>query len=407
MTCDVIIIGAGASGLAAALKCARGGLSVTVIEKEILPGRKILVSGNGRCNFTNASVSPAKYYGDKDFITAALDKFSYKDCLDFFKELGLLYVCEDGRYFPVTGKASSVSGSLSAAAREAGANFVFKAQARGVKYSGGLYNVLCSDGNSYSSKYLILACGSLAYPQAGGSESGYELARAFGHKITALSPALCSVNLKESAVSRLAGLKVYAKVTLKEDCEEGEIVFGARGVSGNNILSLSRNAKAGDKIFIDFLPQFSAAEFDEFIKLRRQKFAARRIKDFFEGILADGVANLLIDFLGIKKNAAVSDLKDDIFARIIKTIKGWPFTVESLRPWKEACAAAGGVDTQQVEAGTFRSKLSRGLYITGELLNVDGRCGGFNLHFAWTSGICAAEAIIKEQACGKFNNKKN
>lgn len=409
---DVLIVGAGASGLAAALECARAGLSVTVLEKEILAGRKILVTGNGRCNFTNQKAAPAQYYGDKKFIEAALENFTYKECLAFFGNIGMLYVAEEGRYFPITGKASSVSGCLFAAAQEAGANFVFKALAQRAQKVGNLFKVTCADGQVFGAKYLILACGSLAYPQAGGGEGGYALARSFGHKITELSPALCALNIKEAAIGRLAGLKVLANVALADGAgkiissEEGEIIFGAKGVSGNNILSLSRNAKSGYKIFIDFMPQFTTEDFEVFIAARRTKTAGRKIKDFFEGILADSATNLLIDYLGIKKNALVGDLKGDIFARIIKTIKAWPFTVESLRPWKEASTAKGGVSAEQVKAGTFESSLCGGLYITGELLDVDGRCGGYNLHFAWASGIGAAKAI-KEQACGKSDNKKN
>jgi predicted Rossmann fold flavoprotein len=409
---DIIIVGAGASGLLAALECARAGFGVIVLEKEILAGRKILVTGNGRCNFSNQKAGVATYFGDKDFVKAALDKFSPKDCVAFFEDLGMLAVCEEGRYFPVTGKASSVAGSLVCAAQEAGAQFVFKEEVTEVKNTNGGYRARCADGQIFTAKNIILSCGSLAYPQAGGTESGYNLAKSLGHKINPLSPALCALNIKEAALGRLAGLKVLAKVTLADgagnviDAEEGEIIFGAKGVSGNNILSISRNAAAGHKIFIDFLPQFTAQEFDAFMTARAQKMQNRKVKDFFEGLLADSATNLLVDYLGVKKNILVSELKQDIFARIVKTIKAWPFTVEGLRPWKEASAAKGGVDTAQVQAGTFESKLSRGVYITGELLDIDGRCGGFNLHFAWASGFCAARAI-KEQACGKSDNKKN
>lgn len=401
---SVIIIGAGASGLMAASVLSSAGIDTLVLEKEILPGRKILISGNGRCNFTNAKVSPAMYYGDNGFIAAALGKFSLKDCLDYFESLGLLYKKEEGRYFPITGKSSSVADCL---VNSINAEIKFKTEVTRLDRDGAGYKVFTANGEVFTACHIILACGSLAYPQAGGTQSGYKLAESIGHSIIDTKPAMCAVNLREKAVARLAGLKVDAGVSMEGFCEIGEIIFGTGGVSGNNVLSISRNAKPGSKLIIDFMPQFTLSEFTAFINKRREQMTDRKVKDFFAGLLADSCANLLVDFLGIKKNAVLNELRPDIFDRIIKTIKAWPFTVESLRPWKEAAAAAGGVNTAEIEPDTFESKKARGVYITGELLDIDGRCGGYNLHFAWACGYSAARAIIKEQNRGKSDNKKN
>lgn len=400
-TADVIIIGAGASGMACAVTCARGGKKVILLEKEIVAGRKILVTGNGRCNFTNESAGPSKYFGDSGFIKTALENFTYKDCLSFFDSLGMLYRSEDGRLFPVTGKASSVADCLVNALNKSGADIKFKAEVTKITKTGDLFKVFTVDGQTFTAANIVLACGSMAYPQVGATEAGYNLAKSFGHTIAEPKPALCALNLREKAVARLAGLKVQADVSLQDnsgkiiDNEEGEIIFGAKGVSGNNILSISRNAYAGAKIVVDFFPQFSGEEFSAFISKRRADMADFKIKDFFAGILADNASNLLIDFLGIRKNSPVADIKADIFDRIIKTLKGWPFTVESLRPWKEATAARGGVSVKEIEPLTFMSKKTKGLFVTGELLDIDGRCGGYNLHFAWASGVLSALAITR------------
>ncbi|MDR0953261.1 MAG: aminoacetone oxidase family FAD-binding enzyme [Elusimicrobiota bacterium] len=393
---DVIVIGGGASGITAALALARAGKKVIILEKDITLGHKILVSGNGRCNFTNAAVSPVKYYGDKNLIEAALKQFTVNDCLNFFADLGILYKEEDGRYFPITGKASTVVEAFLAALGEAGVDIRLKEEVNKIEFLPNKNIKITTQQAVFQASKIILACGSIAYPQAGGGEGGYKLAKMLGHTITPLSPALSALNLKEKAVARLAGLRVFAKVSLNGDSEEGEIIFGRSGVSGNNILSLSRNAKAGDKIYIDFLPQFSLEDFKTLILKRKAKMGERKLKDFLNGLLADNVANLLIDYLGLKKNEITKEIKADIFDRIIKTIKAWPFTVESLRPWKEVSAAKGGVDTNEIEPNTLRSKLVGNVFITGELLDIDGRCGGFNLHFAWASGFLAAKAIIKE-----------
>ena len=394
MSADALIIGAGASGLIAAIKCAQSGKKVILLEKEILPGRKILITGNGRCNFTNTKVSPDKYFEAADFTAPALQNFTHKNCVDFFEDIGMLSHADEGRWFPITGKASSVVDCLVNTAISAGIDIRLKTHVVKIEKAGGVFKAHTRDGDIFSAKNLVLACGSPAYPQAGGTAEGYNLAQSLGHTITALSPAISAINLKEKAVARLAGLKVYANAILQgKDSEEGEIIFGANGVSGNNILSISRNALPGDKLLLDFLPQFTEKEFTAFMDKRRKQMRGASVKNFLTGILADNAANLLTDFLGIKKNSLVADLTPDIFARIIKTIKAWPFTVESLRGEKEACAARGGVNRAEIDGRTMQSKKVRGLYITGELLDVDGRCGGYNLHFAWASGVLAAKFL--------------
>ncbi len=401
---DIIVVGGGASGLVCALELARSGKKVALLEKEITCGRKILVSGNGECNFTNRLVAPEKYYGDQDFVKAALDQFSYQDALDYFKNLGLLYREENNRFFTYTSKASSLATCLTCALKEAGAQLVLRTEVSKITQDNKtqIFKVFSKQGQNYFAKNIVLACGSLAYPQVGGSKAGYALAQSFGHTIKSLSPALCSINLQEkAALTRLAGLKIQAMATLKENGkliaeEEGEVLFNNQGVSGNNIFSISRNAKKGQILELNLFSQFSKQEFSAFLDERAQKYAKRKLKDFFAGILADSVANLLIDFLGFKKNLLICDLNSQNFARIKEVLQAWPFKVESLRPFEQACAACGGVDTRQIEKGTFRSLKNQNLYITGELLDIDGRCGGFNLHFAWASGFCAAKTLLKK-----------
>ena len=306
---DVIIVGGGASGLVCTLELARGGKKVALLEKEITFGRKILVSGNGECNFTNRQVSPEKYYGDKDFVASALDKFSFQDCLNYFSALGLLYREEKNRFFTYTSKASSLASCLTCALKEAGAELFLQMEVCKITQDTKtkIFKVFTKKGQAFFSKNIVLACGSIAYPQVGGTMAGYMLAREFGHTINSVSPALCSINLQEkSALTRLCGVKVYALASLKEGdkliCqEEGEVLFNNQGVSGNNIFSISRNAKKGQKLELNLFSQFSKEEFSAFIDERAQKYPKRKLKDFFAGILADTVANLMIDFLGFKK----------------------------------------------------------------------------------------------------------
>lgn len=406
---DLIIVGAGASGMMCSLGSSRAGLKTLILEKEILPGRKILVTGNGRCNFTNINAAPEKYYGNQNFVKSILDIFPPKACLNFFAGLGLLFREEAaGRYFPLTGKAASVNDTLCAALTAAGTEIKYKCEVNKINKIGGGFKFICANGEVYSSKYAVLACGSAAYPQISGTMKGYELAKSFGHNIKEPKPALSGIDIKEAAIGRLAGLKLYCGVSLSsnsKDKEIGEVTFGNKGLAGNNVLSLSRNAKAGDKIIIDFMPDYTEAELKKIFLKRAAQYPGFKIKELFVGILPSTLSNLLIDFAGLRKNTLLVEIKDNIFDKIVSTLKAWPFTVLQLRPFKEASACAGGVLTAEIEAGSCASKKAKGLFITGELLDIDGRCGGYNLQFAWASGYAAAKAIEVEN--GKLNRKKN
>ena len=407
---EAVIIGAGASGMMCALQCSRAGIKALLLEKEILAGRKISVSGNGRCNFTNINATADKYYGDKSFVSSVLKQFTPQDCLKFFSGLGLLFKQEDnGRYFPYAGKAACVNDCLLAALIFAGTEIKYKTQVNKIlKLSGG-FKLICEGGQIYTARNVVLACGGAAYPQISGTTKGYELAQSLGHIIKTPKPALSAIDFKESAVSRLAGLKLYCRVSLAKnpyDKQDGEITFGTKGAAGSNILSLSRNAQSGDGVFIDFLPQLSIGEVKELFKRRAAMYPSFKVKELFSGALPAPLANLLIDFCGIRKNTLLVEIKDNIFDKIVSTVKAWPFTVAGLRSFKECSVTAGGVNTAEIENGTCASKKVKGLYITGELLDVDGRCGGYNLHFAWASGYSAAKALEVEYG-RNFDSKKN
>lgn len=401
---DVIIIGAGASGLMCALQCARRNKKVLLLEKEKQCGRKILVSGNGRCNLTNAFVSATDYRGTPKLAQAVLQKFPFKTCLDFFHQLGVLTVQEEnGRIFPRTGKSTAVAEALRLACLEAGVLLRVDSQAVKLEKKKD-FKITLANGEVLHAKYCVLACGSKAYPQAGGSESGYQLARQLGHHITPLYQTLCAVNVKEKAVARLQGVRAQVKITLwpgtpQTVSNEGEVLFTAYGLSGPAVLNLSgfmgtHLSKGPVPLTMDFFPDIQDKEL--FIRQRVKSFAKRNAKEFFAGLLHENIANLLIDFAGVRKNVPVSQWTDNTLKTVAKNLGAWPFTVTALRPWTEAMAAAGGVNCAEINYNTLESLCCPGLYILGELLNVDGRSGGFNLHFAWGCGYTAALAMPEE-----------
>ena len=400
---DAVIVGAGASGLACALTCARGGLKTLLIEKQPMPARKILASGNGRCNFTNRYVSPDFYHADPRLIQNTLDQFSFQDCLDFFSALGVLFTEEEnGRFFPQTGKSSAIATPLQLACQEANVQFLYNCEVTKIKKIGALFSVYTSSQNMIKAHHVVLACGSCAYPQLGASDSGYVLAKSLGHSITLPRPALSGLRIKETAIQRLSGVRAQVRVTAATTPPvqaEGELIFTNYGVNGPAVLNisstLSRNLDKGPvALNINFLPDLKNPQ--DFFTRRKQQFAHRTPKDFLSGLVHETIANLLIDFVGMRKNKPINEQPPHAFERMVNTLLAWPLTALSLRPWNEAMVATGGVKTREINYNTFESLCCPHLFITGELLDVDGQSGGFNLHFAWASGICAARSIIKE-----------
>lgn len=401
---DVIVVGAGASGQLCALQCARRGKKTLLLEKSAQPGRKILVSGNGRCNLTNATVSAADYRGTPQLAQAVLREFPFSKCRAFFHSLGVLTRQEGlGRVFPATGKSTAVAEALRLACLEAGVELRTGCEAVKIEKKKS-FRVHLQNGETLQGKYCVLACGSQAYPQAGGSDSGYQLARALGHSLTRITPALCALNVKEKAVSRLQGIRAQVRAvawrgTPDEVSGEGEILFTNYGLSGPAILNISGPvvqalARGPVRVEINFFPEI--ADLPGFLRRRADQFSRRSAKEFFAGMLHENIANLLIDFIGIKKSAPVGTWTENTRRQAAQTLGAWPFTVLSARPWTEAMAAAGGVNCAEINYNTMESLRCPGLYILGEMLNVDGRSGGFNLHFAWSCGYVAAQAMPEE-----------
>ena len=397
---DILIIGAGASALACAAELApkaqKLNKKIILLEAQKICARKILVSGNGRCNFTNAAAAPDKYYGDKNFINTILTQFSPSKCLKFFDKLGLQYISENGRYFPTANKASAVKECFLNWLENYGVQIFENQTATQIKQISNYWEIKTQDA-VYKAEYLVLACGSKAYPQISGTELGYTLARQARHTVKTPEPALFGFDLKEKKpMLRLAGIKMQARVWLENTPQialTDEITFTVRGINGNNVLSLSRQAKPEEKVFIDFLPHFSKEELENYLKQRANIFPNLKTKALFSGLLPDTLINLLIDFIYLRKNNKLLDLTPSNFAKIVETLKGWTFTVASIRPFEEAYSVKGGVLTDEIEAKTLSSKLAKNLFIIGELLDIDAYCGGFSLHFAFATGVLAAKEI--------------
>ena len=412
---DVIVIGAGASGLMCARECARAGKKTLLLEKNPAPARKILASGNGRCNLTNSRVSPAFYQGDPKLISLTLEKFTFQNCLDYFAALGVLTTEEEqGRVFPATGKSTAIADSLRLAVGEAGVEIQTDAEVIRIKRNK-TFAVFTKAGNIFQSHRVVLACGSCAYPQLSGTQSGYQLAKSLGHSIVEPRPALSALCIRETALSRLTGIRSQVRLQVYQaervlDQAEGEVLFTHYGLNGPAALNVSscvsRALKNGNvSLTLNFFPQLKDPQ--RFLQQRMAVFPNRRPKDFLVGILHESIANLLIDFIGLRKNIPLSEQSPHALQRLVQIPCAWPLTVTAVRPWNEAMAATGGVNTQEINYNTFESLKCPGLYLTGELLDVDGKSGGFNLHFAWASGFIAAQAVSEEKTYGRHRQKNN
>lgn len=400
----IAIIGAGASGLVASIVLARRGFKVLVFEKNNKIGKKLLATGNGRCNITNKNISLSNYYSSNPkFIKPIIARFSTSTCRDFFEQLGIdMIEGENGRLYPRSLQASSVVNQLVYEAKRLGVEFILNANVKSISKNEKFFSLHVEDDKTYKANKVILAAGSIAMPTLGGSVSGYELAKSFGHKIVSIHPSLVQLVTKEDLKS-VAGVKLNAKVKLLVDNEvrlekEGDFLFTNYGVSGSVILDISRIAshallyKKDVKVIVDLLPEFSKERLKNILKKRLDYAHQKSVKDWLDGFLNSKLALFLAKKLNLQ---LASSLNQKSLSKLVYELKNFALHVEDTKGFKSAEVCAGGVDTKEINPNTLESKFAKGLYFCGEVMDVDGDCGGYNLHFAWASGYNVGLSIQK------------
>ncbi|MBE6723189.1 aminoacetone oxidase family FAD-binding enzyme [Caproicibacterium amylolyticum] len=361
------VIGGGASGLLGAVRAAEllGGANVILLEAAPRVGKKLLATGNGRCNLTNMHADVSHYHGDTKYAEGILKAFPPKRILAYFQQLGLL--CREqseGRVYPYSMQAATVLNILRAQLERHEVTEQCGFAVRTVRRTSNGYTILSQDGTTVCARFLLLASGGMA--QA-GAESGYPLLRQLKHSITPLKPALVPIAVKEvKRVRALKGVRAQAAVSLqrgskilRQTC--GEVQFTEHGLSGICIFELSRDALPGDTVSIDLVPDYTLSEL--------QKITGGRL---------DGVLHKAL-----------------VQACPFAQCKDFCFTVEHTEDFKHAQVTAGGVPLSQLDE-TCQSLRSPGAWIVGEILNVDGDCGGFNLHWAWSTALCAVQSVCEE-----------
>lgn len=397
------IIGGGASGMAAALAAAENeNAQVLLFERQARLGRKLLATGNGRCNLTNMHACPQSYHGDQaDFAATALQAYDVENTLRWFGDLGLYTVAEDtGRVYPYSDQANSVLDVLRFALERPNIQVLTGFEVTKIRSNHPGFMVEGGD-ESYFCDRLIIACGGLAGTKLGGSMSGYKLLQKFGHKVTKLRPTLVQIKSDWHGCAALKGVRAGCYATITKDgvlhnAGKGEIQFTEYGLSGPVIFEISRDVcreKGNWVCTLDLLPDLDAPLLPLLQKKRQTHLAA---EDLFTGILHNRLGRVVVKEAGISLHAPICQLEDWELDKACHTARKLCVPLTEPMGMDSAQVTAGGIVTAEFDPETMESRLVPGLYACGEVLDIDGDCGGYNLQWAWSSGRCAGYAAGKE-----------
>lgn len=393
----VIIIGGGAAGLSAAIASARMGAAVTLLEAKPRVGTKILATGNGRCNLSNHEISPAAY-NVAEFVSPILSEFTSEKIVSFFENLGLLtYADEEGRIYPISNNASSVLDVLRLECAALGVEIIcdFKVEKVSQQPHTQGFTVLSDIGKQVNGDSVVVTIG-----------GGEALLADLGHKTVKCEPVLVPIRTDTEPIRGLSGIRVRCSASIFNDSflqdgsedskpvatEKGEILFRDYGVSGIMVFDLSRYLNQGHILSIDFLPDNTLEELIAKLTARRDAFSSRTAETFLVGMFHTRMSAALLRAAHINSKTLVPDIPCDKLAR---TIKNFTLTITGAGDSKQAQVTRGGVSTDEFSSKTLESQRVAGLFAAGEVLDVDGRCGGYNLHWAWSSGIVAGESAAR------------
>lgn len=401
---QVLVVGGGAAGMIAAISARRLGADVTILERNPRVGKKILATGNGRCNFTNINADVTYYHGNNPkFTYSALSNFTVDDTIRFFEKLGIAHKVEDfGKVFPMSDQASSVLDVFLYELNQLGVNTVCDANVKDIRKNGN-FLIELEDGKGYKGDRVIITTGGKAMPSSGSDGSGYDLAARLGHTITDIFPALVQLKLEGPFFKRLDGVKFVGTAEIIHNNksvakDRGDILFTNYGVSGPPILQISRKAvellKSGQEAYlkITIMDMMPIEELRTFLKKRWQISSSKPLDFSLVGFINKRLIPVVLMEAGINDaGRPVASLSAKEQERIIDILTDWRFKVRGTRSWPSAQVTAGGVDTREINQDTMESKLVKGLFFAGEIIDIDGQCGGFNLQWAWSSGYIAGQ----------------
>lgn len=396
---DVAVIGGGAAGLALAVmlkqKCPSVG--VAVFEASDRVGKKLSVTGNGRCNISNTRLAAERYHGDGEFAADIIGRFGYEKQREFFKTLGVPFTVEDdGKAYPMSLQAASVTDALRFFADESGVETLCGCAVTAVERTDGGF-VVAANGEKRCYKSVAVASGGRAGTKAGNT--GYDILKSFGHKIEPLFPSIVRIDTETETVRQLKGIKTDAFVTAVSDkgsrTEFGEVLFCDTGISGPPVLQVSRLANGnGAFLMLDLLPQMTEEEIKTEILKRTAAFPERSSKELLCGFANKRLGQVIMKKAGADLNGLCKDVDGKTAETAAKLFKSLRLKVTGTAGFENAQVTAGGAQCAQFFPDLM-SKKAKGLFAVGEVLDVDGDCGGFNLAFAWASADAASDGILR------------
>ena len=395
---DIAVVGAGASGMVAAISAKKTNSSLSVVLIEALPrvGKKILATGNGRCNLTNYSAVTSSY--NNRAVNDIINRYNPKAVISFFSSIGLECVSDsESRVYPMSNMASSVLDCLRFEINRLEIEVITDTKVVSARKT--------SDGfilnDSIECRRLIVSTGGKSSPSQGSDGSGYPILNGFGHKTTQLYPGLVQLVVKEN-LKPLKGIRVRAAVSLrlkngKEiDKSVGEVLFADYGLSGIAIMDVSRSLKNNDcKCTLNILPELDKEDVYNFVLRAKDRDSSMLLEDSLCGLMPRKVAYLIIKNAGLRQDVTLKELRNADIYLLAEKLKNCEFTVTGTKGFESAQITVGGVSTEEFNMKTLESHKTKGLYCTGELLDVDAPCGGFNLQWAWASGIAAGTSAAK------------
>lgn len=403
----LIIIGAGAAGLTAAIEAKKNGLDVILLERMDRPGKKILATGNGKCNLTNSFYDEDTYRGqDASFAYHVIQKYDYKNVLSFFKNLGLFVMEHNGYYYPKSAQASTVLEVLLLQCKHQNIPIFCGKEVISIKKEKNTFSVFTKE-ECWKGDFVLLCGGGKSNEKLGSNGSAIQLAKAMGHRIVPLAPALCALHAKGDFFKQTSGVRVKARIRLNIDgintkWNQGELQLTDYGISGVMVFCVSRYAvyglmeKKGVYAYIDFMPDFDYHECKEALQFLKKAVSYKSIPQALEGILNQKLATAIVKYCKIPLDTRIKEMTLAQCNKLCETIKNFQVEITGYADFSKSQVTAGGISTDEINPDTMESKLVKGLYFAGEMVDVDGTCGGYNLQWAFSSGIIAAKSISRE-----------
>lgn len=400
----VLVIGGGAAGMMAAISAKKHGADVILLERNNRVGRKILATGNGRCNYTNINLSIDNYHGkNPKFPYSPLSQFNVYDTIDFFERLGITpYIEENGRVYPMSLQSSSVLDVLRFELEYLGIEVITEAFVTDISKKANKFSVTLEDGRKFTGDRIILATGGKAAPNTGSDGNGYKLAEKLGHTIEYVFPGLVQLKLEGNFFKKVDGVKIVGVAELYDENmlirrEEGDILFTNYGISGPPILQISRIANKllyeGKKpeLKIVIIKDKNKEELEKYLHYRFSFMPKKTIERALIGLINKRLIIPMLKEIGVDKNKLIAHISKEEIRKISNILTDFRFNIIGSKSWDSAQVTAGGVKTDEINNTTMESKLVKGLYFAGEIVDVDGDCGGFNLQWAWSSGYVAGK----------------